>query len=446
MSTIVQSFKDRLPASKKARHGLILIVVVLLVTLGLAFKSQIKARVKPGDTITAEFSENYNLKPYTSKVKMAGLQIGIVTKIDYTDHDTALVTMKVDSDAAENFGDAPSARIAPLTILGGQYSVEISHGGDGAFAGATIPVARTAVPVELDKVLAALPENTRAATQGTVKKLNKTLADGGGKGLRGLLDQAPTTLPPAGTFVDALRGLHPQHDLTDVVSYLQDAAQVLDKNSGVVDQMLVDLDTTTGVLAASSGDLATTIDGMPETLKATDAGVTKLNGTLTKLGESTTKLKPTINKLDPLLDVLEPTLVEALPTVKKLPPLLQDARVIVNQLVPTSVVARKLVNDVRGPVLDRVNGPIIDYLGHTWHGKAGGPYEHSGGGIQAENKMYEELAYMIVNLDRSSMTQDPQGTLLNFQAGVGTSTLQPIALDEALADLLPMIDLDWGQG
>jgi len=423
--------------SPLARKGAALVVIFALVLLGLAFKDPIKVRLRPGDTITAEFSENYNLTAGLSKVKVAGLQVGIVTGIDYTDAGTALVKMKVDDDAIDALGSKPSARVAPLTILGGQYSVELVRGGTGTFSRATIPVSRTSTPVELDRVLAALPEDTRTATRSLVGRVDKTLRAGGTQGLRNVVKKGPEILPPAGAFLTALQGENPSTDLPSVVTNLQALAAVLDERSGAVSSMLDDLDTTTSLLASRRNQISTMIGQLPTTLDATDRGMMQLKETLDRLDVAAARLRPSIRNVDPLLRELGPTLREARPVVAQLPPILRDARVIVNQLVPTASLATAMVDDVRGPVINRIRGPILDKLDRTWHGT--GEYKNSGGGIQAANKFYEEIAFMITNLDRSSMTQDAQGSLLNFQAGVGTSTLQPLALDEALARLIPQL-------
>gem|GEM_PF-1153843 len=426
--------------SPGARKGLVFLVVVGLLMTGLAFKSQIKNHFRSGETVEAEFSENYGLVPHISKVKVAGLQVGVVTGVEETDRGTVVVSMKVDDEALDALGDNPSARIAPLTILGGQYGVELRRGGAGEYDGDTIPVANTSTPVELDRVLEALPQDARTATQSLVRRTKTALRKGGADGLRDVVGIAPEVVPPAGTFLKALQGRRPGHDLASIVTDLQNLAYVLDERRTHVDGTLRDLDVVSATLAGRDDEVAATIDNLSGNLKVTEEGLRALNVTLDRLDVVATDLRPTVDELDPLLDELQPTLREALPTVKKLPSVLRNARVIVRELVPTADVATRDINYLRGPVLDRVNGPIVDYLANTWHGRKGGPYERSGGGIQADNKMYEELAYMIVNLDRASMTQDPQGTLLNFQAGVGTSTLQPLALDEALALLIPQLN------
>lgn len=425
--------------SRRSRAGAIFIVAVALLLVGLAFKNQIKIALLRGDTVKAEFDGNYGLRAGLSKVKVAGLKVGIVTGVDYDGNGKAIVTMKVDGDAIDALGSEPSAKVTPLTLLGGQYSVELLPGGDGEYDGDLITADRTSTPVELDKVLSALPTDTRAATQGVVGKLGETLEQGGRKGIEDVVDAGPEVLPAAGTVLEAAQGNRPGHDLAEVVTGLQGFAETLAERRDQLTPILDDLATTSSVLARHDDALATTIDRLPRTLDSADAGLRRLDGTLTLLDSSTEKLLPTVRRLEPLLRTVGPTLKDARPVVADLPPLLRDARATVARLVPLVDNAQVVVDDVRGPVIERVDGPILDKLGRTWHGAAGGPYRNSGGGVQADNKFYEEIAYMITNLDRSSMTQDPQGSLLNFQAGVGTSTLQPIGLDEALANLLPQL-------
>lgn len=424
--------------SPLARKGLVLVGVIALIVIGLAFKNPIKIALRGGDTITAEFTENYNLAAGLSKVKVAGLTVGLVTGVEHTDEGTALVEMKVDEDALETLGSKPTARIVPLTILGGQYSVELHRGGNGNFESRSIPVSRTSLPVELDRVLEALPAQTRKATQRLLGNTDATLRTGGRTELRELLGVAPEVLPPAGTLLESLQGEQPGHDLPTIVTDLQDMADALDSRDAEVASILDDLDTTTSVLAGRRHELTRAIGDLPETLTATDRGLDRLHGTLVRLDESTEKLRPAIRALDPLLAELAPTLKEARPVLDQLPPIVRDARVVVRGLVPSVAHATRVVDNVRGPVIERVEGPILDKLGRTWRGQD--EYKESGGGVQADNKFYEELAFMIANLDRSSMTQDAQGSLLNFQAGAGPATVEPLGLDAQLAALIPQLE------
>ena len=158
-------------------------------------RTNIGTAVTGGKTVTAEFANSYKLQAHDSTVKEAGLEVGTVTKVAYTDHGTAMVTMKIDDDAMDSLGSHPSARIEPRTVLGGRYVVELHPGGTGSFDG-SIPLAQTAQPVELDRVLEALPTNTRKALRGLVGEAGPTLTKSK-KSLHGLLEEAPKVLKPA---------------------------------------------------------------------------------------------------------------------------------------------------------------------------------------------------------------------------------------------------------
>src|SRR3546814_5956649 len=127
--------------------------------------SDLMVSARGGETIHAEFAQSYGLVDGVTKVKLAGLVVGVVTGVEHTDKGTAMVAMKVDREALDSVGSTPTARIVPLTILGGQYSVELHRGGNGTYDGDTIGLARTEMPVEIDRVLEALPSDTRKSTQ-----------------------------------------------------------------------------------------------------------------------------------------------------------------------------------------------------------------------------------------------------------------------------------------
>lgn len=423
--------------SSRGRKGLALCLVLAVVVLGLGFKNQIKVAVRGGETIQAEFAQSYGLVDGVTKVKVAGLQVGVVTEVEHTDQGTALVSMKVDGEALESLGGNPTARVVPLTILGGQYSIELHRGGNGDYDGGKIDLARTSMPVELDRVLEALPSKTRKATQRLLGNTDKTLKQGGTQNLRELLDVAPAVLPPAGTLLESMQGRNPGNDLPSIVTDLQDMAEVLVERDQLVSSMISDLDTTTAALASRRTEVARMVDRLPNALDAADRGLEQLNGTLELLDVSTEKLKPSVREIAPLLDELSPTIAEARPVLAKLPPITSGARKVLEQLVPAMPAATNVVDKVRGPVIDRIEGPVLAKLGSKWKGE--GPYKHSGRGIQADNYFYEELAFMVTNLNRSVLSRDSQGGVLHFQAGVGLSSVQPLALDEALSALIPQL-------
>ena len=415
--------------------GVTFLVITAIVLALLAFKEPITTALRSGVTIKAEFDRDYQLHAGETKVKLAGLDVGVVSAVDTSPAGTTVVSMKIDDSALDALGPKPSATIAPKTILGGQYDIDLSTGGGtGRFTGGLIPRERTHTPVELDRILEALPQPTRQSVQHVVGELGDTLATGKDP-LRELVADAPATLVPAGTVLSAAQGTRPGVDLPQLVTSLDAIARVLTKQDGQLDTVVRDLHTTTAVLAQQAKPLADGIAGLPATLRTTRAGMSDLNGTLDRLSSTANSLRPAVARLDPLLQHLDPVLRQARPLLADLPPLLDDAAPAVTQLVPVVQRGNATLTPLQGPVLDRVNGPVSHLVLNTWRGS--GPYADSGGGIQADHTFYQELGYLVTNLDRASMSQDAQGSFLGFQVGANANSVAglPLTLPNLLAQL-----------
>ncbi len=419
------------------RRAVVLIVVLVAVLTALAFKTQLSLLLQSGDTIHATFDQNYGLVSGKTKVKVAGLQVGVVSDVRQDADGTTHVDMKIDDGVKERLGAKPSARVEPLTVLGGQYALNLVPGGSGEYSEETIPKSRTHVPVELDAILAALPTETRKDLQGTIKEAGATLSNKNQKSIRSFTRQAPQVLDPSTKLLTSVQGTRPQRDLPELVGNVESLAATLNKQDAALARSLVNLNTTTTTLADHSDDLSATVAGLPTALDETKAATDQLTPTLRQLDRTAVGLQPTAEEVGPLVRTLEPMLADTRPVAAKLPGLLEDAQPLVQDLVPTARTTKPILKDIKGPVIDRVNGPVLESLGSTYRGT--GPFKATGGGVQADNKFYQELAYMVTNLDRASMTQDAQGSLLNFQAGVSAGSVAPLNLDDALAQLIPQL-------
>lgn len=416
--------------------GAAFLTIVAVVGLGLLYKADIQSFFRSGHTITAEFGQNYQLYENETRVQLAGLEVGVVTALEPTDDGTMLVSMKVDDSAMDALGAQPSARVKPNTVLGGNYAIELKRGGQPRrFDGDVIPRSRTSTPQELDRILEALPRPARKSLQATVKQLDATLANGGSDAIRDLLKSAPSTLEPAGGVLKAAQGRRPGVDLPQLVTNVNSLADGMTRRSGQLEDIVRSLHATTTVLAEQSQPLADGIASMPPTLRTARAALVDLRGTVDRLTTTAHSLRPTVRAVDPLLQRLDPTLDRALPVLDDLRSLMVDAEPAVRQLVPVTQRATRTLKPLKGPVLKRVNGPIAKTLLSTWRGT--GPYRKSGGGMQADHKFYEEIGYLVSNLDRASMTQDAQGATLGFQVGFNTRTVAgtPLTLPELIEQL-----------
>lgn len=415
-------------------------IVVAAAVLGLAVlmvalfeKPAIINALSPGDTVQAEFPRDYKLEVDNSDVKMAGTPIGKVSDVERTERGTTMVTLKVDSGIREKLGSAPSASIRPTTVLGGKYYVDLKQGGmQGEYTGEVIPVGHTHTPVELDTLLRALPPPVQQSMRGTVAKFDKTLG-ASQDSLRDVLRNAPGTLAPASSVLDAARGTRPGRDLSNLVTDLDSAANVLTRRNGQLADTVDKFQGTTGPLGAQAQPLADAIGNLPSSLRALRSGARDLKGTLAKLETTAGSARPAVAELDPLLEKLDPVLADTRPLLTDLRSVLDDAQPMVRDLVPATRQGTNVLGDIKGPVMDRVNGPIARTVLNEWHGKA--PKYPNGGGNG--HKFYEEVGYMFTVMDQMTEHQDPSGTFLSFQFGVAPNSVvnAPAGLDTLLEGL-----------
>jgi phospholipid/cholesterol/gamma-HCH transport system substrate-binding protein len=411
--------------------GLTFALVALVVGVGLFQKDRITTALRPGEAIKINFDRDYRLRPFASQVKVAGIPIGVVTAVDSAVDGSAVVSVKVDSDVPAKLGSAPSAVIRATTLLGGNYYVDLVPGGLHTSFNGEISKDRTKVPVELDEVTAALPPQTLDSAKSAVEQLDKTLDVKGRTAIDQLLADAPGALEPATDVLGAARGTRPDTDLPNLVGGLESAAVALTQQQGQLDSIVQNLNTTSTVLGGHADDLARTIADLPATLDSTNAGLTRLDTTLGKLRDTADPARPVVQQLNTALQHTDPVLVKARPLVGRLKDLLIDARPLVQDLVPASQQATSVLDDVRGPVLDRLNGPVKKTVLSPYQGS--GPYA----GADSDKPLYQELGHMLANLDRATALTDANGATLAYEPGIGPGTVagMPVSLEQLFSNL-----------
>jgi phospholipid/cholesterol/gamma-HCH transport system substrate-binding protein len=322
------------------------------------------------------------------------------------------VSLKVEPGTLDRLGTAPSAAIRPTTLLGGQYYVDLAPGGDPGPPAAPIPVSRTRIAIEADSVVESLQPKARTGLRRFVEQTDSTLQNGGQPALRDLLRDAPATLRPAGSVLDAVTGAEPDTLRATVVG-LNNTARVLTEQDGQLRSILASLNTTAGVLDRERQPLSEAIHELPSTLRSTRLGMRDLRGSLDNLTTTAPDLVPTAEALDPLLARVDPVLAEARPAVADLRDLLADARPLVRELVPTSERTTEVLDDVEGPVLDRIKGPILTALNTSWTGE--GRYA----GNSSKYLLYQDIAYAFSNLNEATKYTDKNGAAGAIQVGGG---------------------------
>ncbi|HWU20578.1 MAG TPA: MlaD family protein [Nocardioides sp.] len=409
--------------------GLVMLTLLLVLGVALFRKTQIETALTPGDDITVTFARDYQLRGYVTKVKIAGVPVGLVTGVSNQPGGTTTATLHLDKGVVRRLGDEPSAAIRPTTLLGGNYYVELTPGGDPGSASA-IPASRTTVPVELDRVLDTLQPTARLSTQRTLRELDATFDKRGSAAVRGLVTKAPSTLRPLGRTLAALRGQDPS-DLGALIANLETTARALSDENGQVDESVVGLAKVSRTLADTAPAISATVRDLPGTLRTTRSGLGALSRSLDQLKSVSGAELPTANQLSTTLTALEPALRDLKPVVRNLRPALRDLRPTIRALVPSALDGTTVVNDVKGRPIQRINGPVISALNSSWHGS--GPYAKGGD----DTVMYKEIAYMIAGMDNAGRMTDHNGSTIHFQPGFGIGSLSgtPISFEQLLMRL-----------
>lgn len=188
-------------------NGRILIVVVVAlaaVAVFLAFPGGSGTR-----TLTAHFSQAVSIYK-GSEIEVMGVRIGQVTAV-VPEGDTVRVDMEYD-DQYKLPADVKAAIVTPTLVSDRFVQLVPAYGGGAALPnGGDIPLARTAVPVELDRIYSSLGDLSEALGPNGANK-------------KGALSEL------LGAGAKALKGNGQLGH--DMLSNLSDAAQVLGDNSG----------------------------------------------------------------------------------------------------------------------------------------------------------------------------------------------------------------------
>src|SRR5207248_10043874 len=134
----------------------------------------------------------------------------------------------------------------PRIFLEGNFFVDLSPGTPGAprlHSGQELPLAQTAVPVQLDQILTTLDSSARTELQQVVHTFAQTLDKGGARAFRAMLPNwAPAFLDLA-QMQQAVRG-EGQHDLSRFVGSAEKVAGTLAKQDDSIRGLVTGLNRT----------------------------------------------------------------------------------------------------------------------------------------------------------------------------------------------------------
>ncbi|MDX6706812.1 MAG: phospholipid/cholesterol/gamma-HCH transport system substrate-binding protein [Solirubrobacteraceae bacterium] len=291
--------------------GAVLLVVAVIV-IYLGFTKDIPLLNEPYE-IKAAFHDTSGINK-RSPVRIAGVEVGYVTNVERTSPGarSATVTFAI-RDSGRPINNDASAKIRPRIFLEGNFFVDLSPGTPGAgemAQGATIPVTRTASPVQFDQVLSALKSDTRNDLRQVFTEVGAAQDAGGAKAFNDSLHFQPSAYKFVAIVSEALLGKRP-HDISDLTRDGGAVAGALERDPAKLRSLIVDFDTVARALAGREAALTAAVGELPRTLRAASPALDALNAAFPDVRRFARQARPGVRSLGPTADA-------TLPLVKQL--------------------------------------------------------------------------------------------------------------------------------
>jgi phospholipid/cholesterol/gamma-HCH transport system substrate-binding protein len=231
------------------------------------------------------------------KVRIAGVDVGQVSKVTQVDGDSPAVkvTMKLKDEALPIHEDA-ELKARPRIFFEGNLFIDVQPGSPSAETvedGDTIPASQTSAPVQIDQVLGTLKADTREDLQdllvGYGDALNgapqqgedddqdaSTQGETGGQALNDSLEYSADALRGGAIVNEATLGSE-LHDLSKLVSAQQRIGRALSSRETQLKDLITNFNVTMGALASEQQNLRSTVRLLPDVLEAARPALDNLN-------------------------------------------------------------------------------------------------------------------------------------------------------------------------
>jgi virulence factor Mce-like protein len=261
----------------------------------------------------AVFRNVQNLKP-RAPVRIAGVEVGKVTKVEPKEGGAADVTMELKEDSLPIHDDA-RAQIRSRIFLEGNFFVDVQPGSPSAGDlkdGSTLPITQTASTVTLPDILDVLNSDVRTDLQTFLHEYGTVALQGGGAKA---FNRAIKSFEPAYRYGaltnDALLGVDPDHDVQRLLRGQQKTFAALASNPDNLKELVTDLNTTAGAIAREDTALAAAVPALRDTLREGYPALGELNAALPTLRTFAREAIPGVRSSVPALDAAIPWFTQA---------------------------------------------------------------------------------------------------------------------------------------
>jgi len=394
---------------RNVRNGILgLILVSILAVFGAyySFAGYPPLLPRGGDLVRADVSSAFDVNTDTP-VRIGGIDVGRVAGIGLGDGGRyAVVTMRVDSQDADTLRADASAAIRERLILGGNMFIALAPGSSATpLGGATIPLSRTSVQVDLDQILDTFTAPVRRGLRSTLSGLRAAFASPAP--VRGTVDELAPSLGVLGPAVDALRGERPG-DLPRMITGFSRVVGGLDVAESSLGDLIDSAAATFAVTAARSADLGATLDRAPGALDTTRVQLSGLDRTIDLINPLASALLPGAGRVQSTLLTLEPALSDTRVLLDRARPLVNALQPAARGLEGAAAQGVPLIKSIT-PSLSRINTNLMPFLDKT--------------DPQTGLRMYELPGPTLAAVDSLAGLYDSAGHVAAFDGGVGPQAL-----------------------
>ena len=290
----------RPPRAHRVSHFKAGLIAIALVAVATYFMVTKEVPFRPHYEVRAAFKSSNGLR-LGSPVRIAGVEVGQVTKIEKSEEDTALVTMRLRRKGLPVHKDA-TFKVRPRLFFEGNFFVDVQPGTPSAPTlsdGDTISVSQTAAPVQLDQLLSALDSDTREELGVLLDEYGRAVKRGSAATNRTIPYWKPAYRDSA-IVSEAQLGERPD----DLSSYVRDFAKVaaaLDRDPAALQNLVTDFHHTARGFAREELALERTISGLDRVLRVGLPALRRLNGSLPALRRLVADARPAVRSSVPAL-------------------------------------------------------------------------------------------------------------------------------------------------
>ena len=378
--------------------------------------------------------ENSNLLAPRAPVRIAGIDVGKVVKVDrYKDTRMALVTMEITDNGRPLHRDA-TLKIRPRLFLEGNFYVDLEPGtpsADEIDDGGMIPVAQTSTPVQLDQVLTALQTDTRTSLQKTLKGLGESLgsepsaADDadqdpivqgltGGQALNRALDNSLGALRDTAIVQNGLLG-EQDHDLSRLIKGASKAVGAVADDEATLGDFVSNFNTTVATTATRTPQLVESVRLLGPFATNFNRGLGALNRALPPTRAFARNLLPAVRETPATIAAAQPWLPQATALFSQ-----QEFGGLLDDLAPATKQAARLAHESREwlPAIDDFNRCALEVLIPTSKVKV------DDGSFSAGVESYKEFWSSMVGQAGEGQGFDGNGSFLRAAAPGGSVTVK----------------------